>query len=395
MTSASPPISTQQGGVTTPQGFVATGLAAGIKESGNPDLAVVQNIGPRDAAAAVFTSNRVFAAPVRWSRRSVADGILRAVVLNSGGANACTGPEGYQDAVATAGLAAAHLGVTSDDIAVCSTGLIGVRLPMEKLAAGIARAAQQMSPDGGADAARAIMTTDTVPKTAAVVRDGWSIGGMAKGAGMLAPGLATMLVVLTTDADVAAPDLDVALRASTRVTLDRLDSDGCMSTNDSVILLASGASGITPDADEFTAALTALLHDLGQQLLADAEGASHDISIVVRRAASEADALEVGRTIARNNLFKCAIYGNDPNWGRVLAAIGTTRAEFDAERLDVAFNGVQVCRAGGIGDPRELVDLTPRRCVVEVDLHAGEAEATVFTNDLTHAYVTENAEYSS
>lgn len=395
MTSASPEISTQQGSVTTPQGFLATGLSAGIKDSGRPDLAVVLSTGPRDAAAAVFTSNRVFAAPVKWSRRAVADGILRAVVLNSGGANACTGPEGYQDAVATAGLAAAHLGVTSDDIAVCSTGLIGVRLPMERLAAGIARAAQQLSPEGGDEAARAIMTTDTVPKTAAVVRDGWSIGAMAKGAGMLAPGLATMLVVLTTDADVAAPDLDAALRAATRVTLDRLDSDGCMSTNDTVLLLANGASGITPDAGEFTAALTALLHDLGQQLLADAEGASHDISIVVRHAATEDDAVAVARMIARNNLFKCAIYGNDPNWGRVLAAIGTTDAAFDADQLDVAFNGVQVCRAGGIGEARELVDLTPRRCVVEVDLHAGDAEATVWTNDLTHAYVTENAEYSS
>lgn len=381
--------------VTHPQGFTAAGVAAGLKASGRRDLALVRNLGPSSAAAAVFTSNRVFAAPVKWSRYAVEDGSLAAVVLNSGGANACTGAEGYHDAVATAGLVAATLGVPSNEVAVCSTGLIGVRLPMEKLACGVAEAAEKLADDGGAHAAEAIMTTDTVPKTAVVERDGWSIGGMAKGAGMLAPALATMLVVLTTDADVPASDLDTALRAATRVSLDRLDSDGCMSTNDSVILMASGASGIAPSLAEFEAALTDLLLDLGAQLLGDAEGAGHDISIVVTHAAGEDDAVEVARSIARNNLVKCAIFGNDPNWGRVLAAIGTTTAAFEPDALDVSFNGVQVCRAGGIGEDRSLVDLTPRRCVIEVDLHAGAATATVWTNDLTYDYVKENAEYSS
>ena len=381
--------------VTHPRGFAAAGVAAGLKASGRRDLALVHNLGPSTAAAAVFTSNRVVAAPVKWSRYAVEDGSLVAVVLNSGGANACTGAEGYHDAVATAGLVAATLGVPSNEVAVCSTGLIGVRLPMERLACGVASAAGALSPDGGAEAAEAIMTTDTVAKTAVVSRDGWSIGGMAKGAGMLAPALATMLVVLTTDADLPASELDAALRAATRVSLDRLDSDGCMSTNDSVILMASGASGVTPDAGEFREALTDLLLDLGRQLLGDAEGSSHDISIAVTNAASEDDAVEVARSIARNNLFKCAIFGNDPNWGRVLAAIGTTAAAFDPDALDVRFNGVQVCRGGGIGEDRSLVDLTPRACHVEVDLHAGPASATVWTNDLTYDYVKENAEYSS
>ena len=381
--------------VTHPQGFTAAGVAAGLKASGRRDLALVQNLGPSSAAAAVFTSNRVVAAPVRWSRYAVEDGSVVAVVLNSGGANACTGVEGYHDAVATAGLVAATLGVPSNEVAVCSTGLIGVRLPMERLAGGVASAATQLSPTGGADAAEAIMTTDTVAKTAVAERDGWSIGGMAKGAGMLAPALATMLVVLTTDADLPASELDAALRAATRVSLDRLDSDGCMSTNDSVILMASGASGVTPDPGEFREALTEVLLDLGRQLLGDAEGSSHDISITVVNAASEDDAVQVARSIARNNLFKCAIFGHDPNWGRVLAAIGTTSAAFDPDALDVQFNGVQVCRAGGIGEDRSLVDLTPRDCLVEVDLHAGGASATVWTNDLTYDYVKENAEYSS
>lgn len=381
--------------VTAPKGFIATGVAAGLKSSGKLDLALVQNIGPSSAAAAVFTSNRVFAAPVKWSRIAVEDGSVAAVVLNSGGANACTGAEGYQDAVATAGIVAGALGVPSNEVAVCSTGLIGVRLPMEKVAGGVAHAASQMSATGGELAARAIMTTDTVAKTAVVQRDGWSIGGMAKGAGMLAPALATMLVVITTDADLPAPVLDQSLRAATTVTLDRLDSDGCMSTNDTVLLLASGASGVVPSQDEFQQALTELTHDLGQQLLNDAEGSSHDISIIVRNAASEADAVTVARSIARSNLFKCAIFGNDPNWGRVLSSVGTTDAAFDADQLDVTFNGVQVCKAGGIGVDRKQVDLTPRECVVEVDLHAGDHSATVWTNDLTYDYVKENAEYSS
>lgn len=381
--------------ITTPKGFIAAGVAAGIKASGAPDLALVQNLGPRRSAAAVFTSNRVFAAPVEWSRQAVADGQISAVVLNSGGANACTGRAGYADSVATAEAAGAALGIIAGDVGVCSTGLIGVRLPMDKLLPGVAEAAASLSVEGGPAAAAAIMTTDTVSKQAQVTRGGWSIGGMAKGAGMLAPGLATMLVVLTTDADLEAQRLDAALKAATRVTFDRADSDGCMSTNDTVFLLASGASGVCPEQEEFESALVEVCASLAEQLIADAEGASHEIAITVVGAASEEDALEVGRSIARNNLFKCAVYGNDPNWGRVLAAIGTTGAVFEADSLDVSFNGVQVCRGGAIGEDRSLVDLRPRRVEVLVDLNAGASSATILTNDLTYDYVKENAEYSS
>ncbi|WP_022909920.1 bifunctional glutamate N-acetyltransferase/amino-acid acetyltransferase ArgJ [Aestuariimicrobium kwangyangense] len=383
-------------GVTAPLGFVAAGVTAGLKPSGRPDLALVQNLGPSKAAAAVFTSNRVVAAPVVWSRAAVSDGSLDAVVLNSGGANACTGPGGYADAVATAERVAAALDLLPAQVAVCSTGLIGERLPMPVLLAGVDDAVTQLSSENGGSAAMAIMTTDTVSKSVEFTHgDGWTIGAMGKGAGMLAPALATMLVVITTDAVVPPDVAEDSLRGATGVTLDRLDSDGCMSTNDSVLLLASGASGITPSAEDFRSGLTAVLHDLGQQLLSDAEGAHHDITIAVRGAASTADALEVGRTIARNNLFKCAIYGGDPNWGRALAAIGTTAAQFDPDRLDVSFNGVMVCRAGEVGDDRALVDLGPRAVTVDVDLHAGQESATIWTNDLTHDYVTENSEYST
>ncbi|MGJ6981252.1 bifunctional glutamate N-acetyltransferase/amino-acid acetyltransferase ArgJ [Aestuariimicrobium soli] len=383
-------------GVTHPRGFSAAGVTAGLKPSGRPDLALVVNHGPATAAAAVFTTNRVVAAPVVWSREAVADGRLDAVVLNSGGANACTGAGGYADSRATAEHVATALGLEATHVGVCSTGLIGVRLPMDRLLAGVDEAVTRLSSDQGPQAATAIMTTDTVSKTAEFTHpDGWSIGVMGKGAGMLAPALATMLVVVTTDADLSPQVLDESLRAATGVTLDRLDSDGCMSTNDTVLLLASGASGITVEPSVFTEALTAVLADLGQQLLGDAEGAHHDISIVVRGAASERDAVVVGRSIARNNLFKCAIYGGDPNWGRALAAIGTTDAVFDPEALDVSFNQVMVCRAGAVGDDRDLVDLGPRQVTVEVDLHAGDHEATIWTNDLTHDYVTENSEYST
>ncbi len=381
--------------VTAPQGFTATGIAAGIKASGNLDLAVVRNLGPAKAAAAVFTRNRVSAAPVRWSRQAVADGEIEAVVLNSGGANACTGQEGFADAANMAATTASHLRVPADNVAVASTGLIGIRLPMEVVTAGITTACDALSADGGADAARAIMTTDTVEKQATVAGPGWSIGGMAKGAGMLAPELATMLVVLTTDAHLDAPALDGALREATRLSFDRADSDGCMSTNDMVLVMASGASGITPDPGEFTDSLTSLCQDLARQLIADAEGAAHEISIEVVGAATERDAEVVGHEIARSNLFKCAVFGNDPNWGRVLSAIGVTDAAFDPDRLDVSFNGVMVCRSGGIGEPRELVDLSGRDVHVLVNLHAGSDTATVLTNDLTHDYIRENAEYSS
>ncbi|AQP46661.1 bifunctional ornithine acetyltransferase/N-acetylglutamate synthase [Tessaracoccus aquimaris] len=381
--------------VTTPKGFAAAGVTAGLKPSGKPDVAVVVNQGPDQAAAAVFTTNRVFAAPIKWSREAVADGQLNAVVLNSGGANACTGSEGYADSAATASRVADRLGLIIDNVAVCSTGLIGVRLPMETLLPGVDAACTAVSTDGGASAAEAIMTTDTVAKQASVSVDGWSIGGMAKGAGMLAPGLATMLVVLTTDAVVDAGALDAALREASRVSFDRADSDGCMSTNDTVIAMSSGASGVTPDAATFQEALTGICVDLARQLIADAEGASHEIAVEVIGAASERDAVVVGREIARSNLFKCAIFGNDPNWGRVLSAIGVTDAAFHADELDVSFNGVMLCRGGQIGEDRSKVDLSERYVRVTVDLHAGHDSATILTNDLTYDYVKENAEYST
>lgn len=381
--------------VTAPAGFTAAGIAAGIKTSGGLDLALVVNTGPRDAAAAVFTSNRALANPVLWSQRVVADGRVSAVVLNSGGANCFTGAEGFQTTHATAEAVARATGADAGDVVVCSTGLIGEQLPRERLLAGVGVAAAALSAEGGADAAVAILTTDTHPKTAIETRGGWSVGGMAKGAGMLAPGLATMLVVLTTDADASAGDLDRALRAATRRTFDRLDSDGCMSTNDTVVLMASGASGIAPDAEELQDAVTAVCARLARLLQEDAEGASHDISIVVTGAETEDDAVEVGRAVARNSLFKAAVFGNDPNWGRVLAAIGTTSAPFDPYAVDVSMNGVRVCTSGGPDRPRDEVDLTPRALEVLIELHAGDATATILTNDLTHDYVHENSAYSS
>ncbi|MGW6857313.1 bifunctional glutamate N-acetyltransferase/amino-acid acetyltransferase ArgJ [Streptomyces xanthophaeus] len=381
--------------VTAAQGFLAAGVAAGIKESGDPDLALVVNRGPSRAAAGVFTSNRVQAAPVRWTRRVLADGRLTAVVLNSGGANACTGPAGADDARLMAERTALAVDTAPDEVAVCSTGLIGLLLPMDRITAGIDTAAGRLSDAGGEDAAVAIKTTDSVHKTAVAGGDGWTVGGMAKGAGMLAPGLATMLVVLTTDADVSAEVLDPALRDAVRTTFDRVDSDGCMSTNDTVLLLASGASGVVPDTAEFTEAVRTVCADLARQLVADAEGASKEIEVAVIGAASEEDAVEVGRSVARNNLLKCALHGEDPNWGRVLSAIGTTAAVFDPDRLDVAINGVWVCRDGAAGEPRDKVDLSGREITVTVDLRSGEAAATLWTNDLTAEYVHENSAYSS
>lgn len=381
--------------VTTPQGFRAAGVAAGLKASGAPDLALVVNDGPDHHAAAVFTSNRVEAAPVTWSRQAVTDGRADAVVLNSGGANACTGPQGFADTHRTAEHVAQVLGVSAGDVVVCSTGLIGELLPMDRLLAGVDAAGAALSPTGGQAAAVAIKTTDTVHKQAEAVRKGWSVGGMAKGAGMLAPALATMLVVVTTDAVVEDGVLEGVLRAATATTFDRIDSDGCQSTNDTVVLLASGASGVAVAPQALTEAVTEVCAGLARQLLADAEGAHHDIAIEVGSAASEADALEVARAVARNNLFKCAVFGNDPNWGRVLAAVGTTTAAFEPHQLDVSINGVQVCRAGGVGEDRALVDLTGRAVHVRVDLHAGTQTATVWTNDLTTDYVHENSAYSS
>ncbi|WP_069772839.1 MULTISPECIES: bifunctional glutamate N-acetyltransferase/amino-acid acetyltransferase ArgJ [unclassified Streptomyces] len=381
--------------VTAAKGFTAAGIAAGIKQNGNPDLALVVNTGPRRAAAGVFTSNRVKAAPVLWSEQVLKGGRVTAVVLNSGGANACTGPKGFQDTHATAEKVADVLGHNAAEVAVASTGLIGVLLPMDKLLPGVETAAGQLSEHGGEKAAIAIKTTDTVHKTSVAQGDGWTVGGMAKGAGMLAPGLATMLVVLTTDADVDSETLDRALRAATAVTFDRVDSDGCMSTNDTVLLLASGASEVTPGHEEFAAAVRAVCDDLGQQLIRDAEGASKDIKVEVVGAASEDDAVEVGRSIARNNLLKCAIHGEDPNWGRVLSAIGTTKAAFEPDRLNVAINGVWVCKNGGVGEDRDKVDMRYREVHIVADLAAGAETATIWTNDLTADYVHENSAYSS
>ena len=381
--------------ITTPAGFRAAGVTAGLKVSGRPDLAVVVNDGPDHDAAAVFTSNRIEAAPVTWSRQVLADGRVDAVVLNSGGANACTGAAGFVDTQASAGHLAAAIEVSAGNVVVCSTGLIGELLPMGKILAGIDAATAVLTAAGGEAAATAIMTTDTVAKQSLRMGNGWSVGGMAKGAGMLAPALATMLVVITTDAVADARTLDAALRAATDTTFDRIDSDGCMSTNDTVLLMSSGASGVKPSAADLTETLTLVCADLARQLIADAEGAKHDIEIEIRSAASVSDALEVARAIARNNLFKCAVFGGDPNWGRILAAVGTTRAVFEPATLDVAINGIQVCRAGGVGEDRMLIDMNAREVHVIVDLHAGEQTATIWTNDLTHDYVHENSAYST
>ena len=382
--------------VTIAKGFRATGVKAGLKSSGKHDLALVVNDGPLNVAAAVFTTNRCQANPILWSKEVIKDAQVQAIVLNSGGANCYTGPEGFQTTHATAEAVAAELGLNSGDVLVCSTGLIGEQLPREKVLAGVSAAVEQLSDDGGELASLAIMTTDSVPKRAEFISpSGWALGGMAKGAGMLAPGLATMLVVITTDAVLDAKFADEALRAATRVTFDRLDSDGCMSTNDQVTLMASGASGVEPDSESFKAALIFVCHSLAQQLLSDAEGSSHDIAIRVVNAASETDAVEVGRSVARNNLFKAAIYGNDPNWGRILAAVGVTSAEFDPYNIDVSINGISVSRFGQPDQPRDLVDLSGRQVEIEISLNVGQSEATIYTNDLTHEYVEENSAYSS
>ena len=381
--------------VTAAQGFRASGVAAGLKSSGDPDVAVVVNDGPSSTAAAVFTGNRCKANPVIWSQEAIKAGSARAVALNSGGANCYTGPDGFAITHATAETVADELGIGAVDVQVCSTGLIGLLNDREDLLAGVRQALDALEADGGQAAAEAIMTTDSVPKQSVVTRDGYTVGGMAKGAGMLAPALATMLVVITTDAELEADEADAALRAATRTTFDRLDSDGCQSTNDTVLLMASGSSGERPDPAAFAESLREVCHDLALQLLADAEGADHEITIDVVNAASEDDAVEVGRSIARSNLFKCAIFGKDPNWGRVLASVGTTEAAFDPADLDVALNDVWVCRNSGPGEPPTSVSLEDRAVTVTVDLKAGEARASVWTNDLTHAYVHENSAYST
>ncbi|NGP07480.1 bifunctional glutamate N-acetyltransferase/amino-acid acetyltransferase ArgJ [Rhodococcus sp. 14C212] len=390
-------------GVTSPAGFRAAGIPAGIKASGNPDLALVFNEGPELTAAGVFTTNKIKAAPVLWSQQVLTSGALRAVILNSGGANACTGPGGFQDTHATAEKVAETLSnwgteTGAGEIAVCSTGLIGDRLPMGKVLAGVEEIVHELAGgiSGGTDAAYAIMTTDTVPKQAALHHaDKWNVGGMAKGAGMLAPALATMLCVVTTDAVATAEQLDRALRAATRLTFDRLDVDGSTSTNDTVLLLASGASGITPTQEQLDAAVLAVCDDLAGQMMADAEGVTKRVTVTVRGAATEQDALVGARTVARDNLVKTALFGSDPNWGRVLAAIGIAPIDLDPNRISVTFNGSPVC-IDGVGAPgaRE-VDLSGPDIALDIDLGVGDAEVTIRTTDLSHGYVEENSAYSS
>jgi len=382
--------------VSEPKGFLASGVASGLKSNGKLDIALVTNGGPLDSVAAVFTANRCLANPIIWSKQVVAGGQAKAVVLNSGGANCYTGAEGFQTTHLTAERAADLLGIAASEVVVCSTGLIGEQLDRSKLLSGLEAAHTALKAGTGQDAAMAIMTTDTVPKMSVRESDsGWKLGAIAKGAGMLAPGLATMLVVITTDAVVDSSALNAALREASRVSFDRLDSDGCMSTNDQVTLMASGASGVIPDIEEFQELLIAICKELALKLLDDAEGASHNIHIKTLGAESETDAVEVSRSVARNNLFKAAIYGNDPNWGRILAAVGTTNAIFDPYGIDVSINGVLVSANGEPALDRSNVDLSSKDVWIEIDLHQGVHEATVITNDLTHEYVEENSAYSS
>lgn len=381
--------------MTQPAGFTASGVAAGIKNSGGLDLALIVNNGPRFDAAGVFTTNRISAAPVRWSQAALADGQAKAVILNSGGANACTGAPGDDDAAAMADHTAQALNINAQDVQVCSTGLIGERLPMDRVLAGIPQAVAALDTDGSEDAAKAIMTTDTRHKVAASTGEGYSVAGMTKGAGMIAPGMATMLAVVTTDAVVEASLAQQLLREAVRTTFNRADSDGCMSTNDTVILMASGVSGVTPDHDEVQELIRDVCASLARQIIGDAEGSTRDIAVTVHGAASEQDGETVARTVTRSNLFKTAMFGKDPNWGRIISAVGTTDAAFDPTTIDVAVNDVMVCRNAGIGEDRSLVSFDDREVTVDIYLKAGDHEVTVWTNDLSYDYVRENAEYSS
>ena len=390
-------------GVTAPAGFRATGISAGIKASGNLDLALVFNEGPDHAAAAVFTRNQIKAAPVQWSQQVLTTGRLRAVILNSGGANACTGPLGFQDTHATAEAVAAALSdwgteTGAIEVAVCSTGLIGDRLPMDKVLAGVSEIVHEMAGGltGGEEAARAIMTTDTVPKQVALHHPGnWTVGGMAKGAGMLAPSLATMLVVITTDAVADTAALNIALKRAAARTFDRLDVDGSCSTNDTVLLLASGASEIAPSQDDLDDAVFAVCDDLCAQLQADAEGVTKRVTVTVQGAANEDDALVAARAVARDSLVKTALFGSDPNWGRVLAAVGIAPVTLDPQRISVSFNGSPVCVDGAGAPGAREVDLSGADIEVVIDLAAGTDTASIRTTDLSHGYVEENSAYSS
>lgn len=387
--------------VTFAKGFRAAGVEAGISAvDGKKDLALVVNDGPLDAMAGVFTPNRFCAAPVQWTRGVVADGHAKAVILNSGGANACTGQAGYDQSAVTAATVAGLLGCTPEDVAVCSTGLIGELLPLDNVLAGAAaaHAALADTAQAGADASHAIMTTDTKPKTVEIEGNGYRIGGMVKGSGMIAPQLATMLCVITTDAVVTAGQMQAALAVGVDTSFNRIDVDGCMSTNDTVLLMASGASGVEPDPDEFNALVAQACATLARQIIGDGEGASHDVRITVAGATSEDAALACGRAVAASNLLKCAIAGNDPNWGRVVSSLGTvpeTVAPYDPNRVTVDINGVRICDGGKPGRDRSEVDMTPREVHIDIDLNAGDAEATVWTDDLTHEYVHINADYES
>lgn len=388
--------------VTFAQGFSAAGVEAGISAvEGKKDLALVVNNGPLDMVAGVFTSNRFCAAPVQWTRKIVADGHVKAVILNSGGANACTGQPGYEQSKATAQKVAALVGAKDSDIAVCSTGLIGELLPLDHVLSGADKAFAALADtvQAGADASHAIMTTDTKPKTVELEgSNGFHIGGMVKGSGMIAPQLATMLCVITTDAVVSAGQLQAALNAGVEMSFNRIDVDGCMSTNDTVLLLASGASGIEPDPDEFNDLVAQATASLARQIIGDGEGASHDIRVKVIGATTEDAALACGRAVAASNLLKCAISGNDPNWGRIVSSLGTVPPEvapYDSTKVTVDVNGVRICENGGAGRDRSEVDMTPREVHIDIDLHAGNAEATVWTDDLTHEYVHINADYES
>lgn len=378
-----------------PAGFTATGIAAGIKASGDLDVALIVNTGPRYDAAGVFTTNRISASPVRWSQAALSDQTAHAVILNSGGANACTGAEGDQDAAQMANETAQALKLTAQDVLVCSTGLIGERLPMDRVSAGIVQAAAALDPDGLETAAKAIMTTDTVHKIADANGSGYSLAGMTKGAGMIAPGMATMLAVVTTDAVLDGALAQEVLAEAVRTTFNRADSDGCMSTNDTVILLASGASGVSPDRAEIQELLREVCGSLARQIIGDAEGSTRDIAVTVHGAATEAEGEDVARAVTRSNLFKTAMFGRDPNWGRIISAVGTTHAQFDPTEIDVAVNGIMVCRNAGIGEDRNLVKFDDREVTVDIYLKAGNHKVTVWTNDLSYDYVRENAEYSS
>ena len=381
--------------VTTPKGFDASGVAAGLKSSGEKDVALIVNNGPKYDASAVFTTNKVKAAPVVWTQEVIKNKKLKAVVLNSGGANACTGPEGFADTHSTAEYVAKMLSVGAIEIGVCSTGLIGNRLDMTKLISGINDAYAKLSPEGGQDAAAAIITTDSHEKIAQVEKDSWSIGGIIKGAGMLAPDMATMLCVITTDADISEIDHQLILQQCTDLTLNRIDSDGCTSTNDTVILMSSGASLEKPTREDFKSQLQTLMSDLSNQLINDAEGATKVIKIEVLNARNEDEAVNVGRSIARNNLLKCAMFGEDPNWGRILAAVGTADAEIDSDKIDVYLNNAKVCANGSAIDLIEKVSLNDRNISIKVDLKIGTFTATIYTNDLSTQYVHENSAYST